>query len=236
MNWDEHFSSRSGVHWSINDSAVEAVIKIVTYKLRLDYEEDWTRLEFLEVGCGGGANLEWLARRGVRVSGIDISQQAIAACKKRLGKYGVRYVDIGEATDLPFEDCSFNGVIEACVFQHLGKEDRRAAFAEVDRVLVPGGLFVGYCLNVYDDVFNFTRASESRDDPGTVILSSGPKGHLQSVGLTHFFSEEEFADLLPNFDVELLPVSYAIPTFEAKRRGMNGGYTNRYFTVYGVKK
>ncbi|MCH7494164.1 methyltransferase domain-containing protein [bacterium] len=44
----------------------------------------------LEVGCGGGADARYLARRGFTVVAVDISGEALALACRRLTKAGVR--------------------------------------------------------------------------------------------------------------------------------------------------
>ncbi|MGU3499703.1 class I SAM-dependent methyltransferase [Mycobacterium sp. C31M] len=43
----------------------------------------------LEIACGTGAASVWLARRGLRVHGVDVSTTAIAAARGLAGKAGV---------------------------------------------------------------------------------------------------------------------------------------------------
>ena len=89
---------------------------------------------FLDAGCGTGLNLEHLARRG-RAAGIDVSEDAVAFCRRR----GVRVVR-GSVLELPFEDASLDGVVSFDVLYHAWVTDDRAAVREVARVLRPGGM------------------------------------------------------------------------------------------------
>ena len=99
-------------------------------------------------GCGAGPNLVWLADRGLRVSGIDISPTALELCRRTLAHAGHEPESLveGSVTDVPWEDASLDVAVESCVFQHLARADREAAFREVDRLVKPGGLFVGHML------------------------------------------------------------------------------------------
>ena len=235
MNWDKHFSDKSEVKWPVNDAPVEAVIKVVTYNLRAKYGNDWSRLEFLDLGCGGGVTMQWLAHRGMTVSGIDISEEAIgiAGCRAVHGGYAdhVNKLGVGSATKLPFAKNALDGIVEACVIQHLNKKDRLKAFQEIDRVIKPGGVFVGYMLNVFDDTI---RQGKRTDGPDTVIFSTGPSGHLQNIGLPHFFAKDEIKEYLPNFTVECLNTTFEMPADECHRRNCDQ-YTNSFYTVYAVK-
>ena len=95
--------------------------------------------------------LSWLAEQGVRISGIDISQEALSLCHKVLKHKGLgKNIDTlthGSASDIACPDEYFDGIIESCVFQHLPSDLRVKAFSEVVRLLKPGGLFIGHMLN-----------------------------------------------------------------------------------------
>ena len=136
-----------------NTAPVEAIVRSVAHYSRAKgfTEDDCRKLKFLEVGCGAGANLGWLAEQGVRISGIDISQEALSLCHKVLKHKGLeKNIDIlthRSASDIACPDEHFDGIIESCVFQHLPSDLRVKAFSEVVRLLKPGGLFIGHMLN-----------------------------------------------------------------------------------------
>ena len=67
-----------------NTDPVEAIVRSVAHHFRAKgfTKDDCRKLKFLEVGCGAGANLGWLAEQGVPISGNDISQEARLFAKK----------------------------------------------------------------------------------------------------------------------------------------------------------
>jgi SAM-dependent methyltransferase len=192
------------------------------------------------MGCGAGPNLIWLAQKGVRVSGIDIAPTALALARKNLKKAGgeKRVDDLveGSVAAVPFEDGRFDGIIESCVFQHLTRDDRRAAFGEVRRLLKPGGIFVGYMLSDAHTTFQKRSSEQLPDDPGTLMLKDGgSKVYLTNIGLSHFFRREEFAEYLAGFtEVDPCSTVYELPRREARRRGYET-YVQGMWTVYAVK-
>src|SRR2546423_1721321 len=138
--WESSFEEQIRCQ-AYNTAPVEALARSVSYYLRDRFsEEEISRLHFMELGCGAGHNLVWLADRGLRVSGVDISPTALgltrgtlehAARADRLERLIERSI-----SDIPeFDDASLDGVIESCVLQHLPREDRSAAFREVDRIV-----------------------------------------------------------------------------------------------------
>jgi len=93
---------------------------------------DRDRRRILDVGCGTGTMLTYLASYG-KAQGVDIDEEAIGYCRER----GLTDVRLGSAETLPFEDGSFDLVTALDVVEHL--DDDAAALREIHRVLRPGG-------------------------------------------------------------------------------------------------
>ncbi len=238
--WDGSFSAQID-QLAYNLAPVEALVRTVSYHLRARCTPHEVReLRFLEIGCGGGANLIWLAHRGLRVAGVDISRTALDLARRSLERAGTgdRAIGLAEASAgaVPFADSTFDGIVEACVFQHLPRTEREAAFAEVHRLLRPSGVFVGYMLARRHTLYVSRQEQESAEDPGTLVLRDGGSPfYLSNLGVSHFFDREEVRRLLAGFsNVDVLPTDYYIPEAEARRRGFTE-YLQSMWTVYAVK-
>lgn len=116
-----------------------------------------TRIEgarVLDVGCGRGGPAAYVARLGAReVTGLDACADAVAFCAQRHSRPGLRFVH-GHADRLPFHDASLDVVLN--VESSHCYLDRPAFFAEVARVLEPGGAFC------YADIFQGDELDATR--------------------------------------------------------------------------
>jgi SAM-dependent methyltransferase len=95
----------------------------------------------LDVGCGNGYVLERYARAGARVTGVDLTEQAVDLTRRRFQLRGCRgELIVASAEALPFADASFDCVCSMGVLHHI--PDTSLGVAEVRRVLRPGGRLI----------------------------------------------------------------------------------------------
>ena len=110
---------------------------------------DWLGLRpgdrVLDLGCGGGRHAYEAARRGARVTALDLD---LAELKDVMGTFGAISGELpetsaghavnGNALSLPFPDGTFDRIIASEVMEHI--PDDAGAAAELARVLRPGGV------------------------------------------------------------------------------------------------
>ncbi len=97
----------------------------------------------LEIGPGPGLTTEWLRRHIDELTLIEIDAGAAASLERKLAGPHLR-VDRGDATAMPYPSGSFSGAVAFTMLHHVPSrtlQDR--LFAEVYRVLQPGGTFAG---------------------------------------------------------------------------------------------
>jgi SAM-dependent methyltransferase len=91
----------------------------------------------LDIGCGPGHVSRYVQGLGRAVSGVDISTRMIA-CARELNP-GIPF-HVGDMRSLPCPPASFAGLIAFYSIIHLQAEELTAVFAEMRRLLVPGGV------------------------------------------------------------------------------------------------
>lgn len=89
--------------------------------------------DLLDVGCGSGSVLAWLAGLGHRTTGVDAHVGAVEEARRRAPDAEVQ---LGTAEALPLADASFDGALLLDVLEHAQDAD---ALGEIGRVLRPGG-------------------------------------------------------------------------------------------------
>jgi len=113
---------------------------------RYHFAARWARgRRVLDVACGEGYGAALLARGASRVTGVDLSAEAVAHARGAYG--GVANLEFVEAscTRLPFPDASFDLVVSFETLEHIAEQ---APFLdEVARVLAPEGLLLLSCPN-----------------------------------------------------------------------------------------
>ena len=86
----------------------------------------------LDVGCAKGFFLYDLKQElpGISINGVDISEYAIENAKPEVKEY----LQVANATKLPFEDDSFDFVMSINTVHNLNREDCAISLQEIERV------------------------------------------------------------------------------------------------------
>ena len=103
-------------------------------------------LVVLDAGCGNARNSIEIARRASvgRVVAVDVSSEMIRFARTRVKNAGlsksIRLIKADFAVKLPLREASVDAAFYLASLHHLKKQEQRAAFAEIARVVKPGGL------------------------------------------------------------------------------------------------
>ncbi len=99
----------------------------------------------LDVGCGTGTLAIAINPRvgEGEVHGIDASPEMIEVAKEKAAKAGAEIdFQVALIEAIPFPDASFDLVTSSLMLHHLPDDLKRKGFAEIRRVLKPGGRFL----------------------------------------------------------------------------------------------
>ena len=123
----------------------QALERAVTDELRRAGALPLAERRILDAGCGGGqwlADLETWGAGRERLAGLDLVSERVEAARARLPGADIRR---GDAAALPWEDGSFDLVLQSMMFSSiLDPAVRTTAASELARVLAPGGLVLWY--------------------------------------------------------------------------------------------
>lgn len=136
---------------------------------RLGVQRDWA---CLEIGCGAGSVLRWLAERTEHAVGLDLEPRLVGDVPANVE---VRQADVATA-DLGEED--FDLAHARFVFIHVRQRD--AALAKVLRALKPGG----WLLREEPDFSPARAASDDSEDVAVIakIYEATRRMYLQTGG------------------------------------------------------
>ena len=166
----------------------------------------------LEIGVGLGADHQRFAAAGAILSGIDLTERAVAHTKQRLTSLGLSSnIAVGDAENLPFPDDSFDVVYSWGVLHH--SPDTPRAIDEVYRVLAPGGVarimiyhtwsMIGLMLWIRYGLLRLrpwrslkSLYAEHLESPGTKAYSIA-----EAKQLFHAFREEDIRTVLTHGDL-----------------------------------
>ena len=155
-------------------------------------------MSLLDIGCGvGGASRYFAHQCGCRVTGIDLTAEFVDLAKslaRRVGLADAITYRQGSALALPFAPASFDGAYMLHVGMNI--EDKAALFAQVKRVLKPGGIFGIYDVmreNEGELIFPMPWASAA--DTSFVVSAAAYRRLLETAGfgITKECSRRELA-------------------------------------------
>jgi 2-polyprenyl-3-methyl-5-hydroxy-6-metoxy-1,4-benzoquinol methylase len=154
----------------------------------------------LDIGCGCGRHLVYLAANGYKVCGIDLSDVALRKAKENLQNFGLTAaLEKNTMWEIPFDNVRFAGALAINVLNHGLPDEISKTITAVSQRLLPGGLFLVTLLTTND-----YRASGRQVDSHTFICDKGPeKGILHTV----FDEQSARAMLGSNFAIESIAVS-----------------------------
>jgi cyclopropane fatty-acyl-phospholipid synthase-like methyltransferase len=170
----------------------------------------------LDLGCGAGRHLVYLAKEGFEVFGTDISETGLGHARRWLKQEGLTAeLKRSDMTEIPYPDRFFDAAISIAVIYHGTLAEMRRAIAEVHRVLRPGGLALLTLKSKRS--FRYGKGEEIESD--TYIPDTG-----EDSGVPHHYSDRE--------ETEELLRDFVIREINHMERIFEGGYHSSYWEVW----
>ena len=144
----------------------------------------------LDVGCGTGSlaiDAKGKAGPAGEVHGIDAAPEMIEVARQKAGRKRVDVgFQVGLIEDIPFPDGQFDIVLNSFVLHHLPEDLKRKGFAEIHRVLKPGGRFL---------VADLAATGDSVIGRVMAVLTGHGRMHSDVGQLTAMMEEAGFAEV-----------------------------------------
>ena len=181
-NWDHIYRTRG----ELQKEVLPKIIRISKIFKQRRFKE------ILDLGCGTGRHTIFLASKGFRVTGVDISAAAIKITSEKLKKSGIKNARLlrHDMEYLPFPDNHFDAVICTGVLSHGKIGKIKNTVAEIRRVLRKGGLLIADPMSTRDPDYGTGKEIE----PGTFIGLAEEEDTPH-----HYYTREEVVGLFSNF-------------------------------------
>ncbi|TWJ03197.1 methyltransferase family protein [Mucilaginibacter frigoritolerans] len=129
--WESSFSEKQEM-WGFEPSHSAVLTK--------DFFVEKAVKNMLIPGIGYGRNAQTFKENGITVTGIEISKTAIEMARKHYGKEMTIYH--GSVTDMPFDNCLYDGIFCYALIHLLDSNERQKLIADCYNQLATNGYMV----------------------------------------------------------------------------------------------
>ena len=208
--WDEEHAHPTVLKQMDSNEASSGIVKFFEHL----QGENISHRNGLEMGCGKGRNVIWLAGKGVEMSGFDFSQSAIVEAKRRAEEAEVTdeaSFIVQDATAMwPYESDTFDFTIDCFATTDIESPEGRAfAGHEFYRVLKPGGYHVAYVLSPEDEFHKELLQTSPAEEKNAFV-------HPRTSKFEKTFDEIEIRELYQDFEVVTIERIEKMTTFFGK--------------------
>ncbi len=150
--WDKEYADSK--NFSLSTEPAEDLLKFTRWMERNFGNELLNPLlNVLDLGCGNGRNLIYLAKTyGCRGIGYDLSGVAVNQAKVAAEGLKLNFTSRTIAGKFDLPDSSFGLAVDMMTSHYLNKSDREELRSEISRVLKPGGWLLYKTFLLEDDI------------------------------------------------------------------------------------
>ncbi|CUU71641.1 methyltransferase domain-containing protein [Campylobacter hyointestinalis] len=153
----------------------------------------------LDLGCGAGRHIKFLAENGYNAYGCDYSQNGIIATKSLLDENSLTAnLEVASISDLPYSDNFFDGLICYGVLYYNTKETIQKAANEIYRVLKPASKAYVVIRNLDD--YRYKDSIKDGKYQVTINESDQSRSAFKENGMPmYFFDKDEVKRIFSKF-------------------------------------
>jgi SAM-dependent methyltransferase len=176
---------------------------------------DMNDYTILEAGCGNGRLLRYFHQLGYKITGIDFIEAAIRKIKDLDGGLDV---EVGDITNLRYEDQAFTTVLAFGLYHNFEEELMLKALKETNRVLNPQGLLCASfradnLQNLINDTFLYKGLNAKKETPES-SKKEFHKINLKKREIAQFMQKSGFK-VNRIVEMENMPLLYKLRFFRA---------------------
>jgi len=172
-------------------------------------------LRVLDLGCGAGRHVVFMAKREFEAYGINFSKTGLNLTKSRLQQENLKgHIAKCDMKNLPFTDSCFDSLICLHTIYHQKFEEIKRTVSEIKRVLKKSGLVLINFLSKQTHSYGMGKEVEKN----TFAREDGVEKGI----LHHFTDEEEIRRLFKDFKIVNL---------ELKERKIDGALRSRWILI-----
>jgi len=167
--------------------------EIIVELSRLFKEKDVKSI--LEIGCGDGVNLTFLAQEGFKVDGCDISEEGLKLCRKKLDQNDITNVELKQLDfkQLDYKPESHDAIICHKVLEHGYREEIFRVINSLKKILKPKGIIHICSLSTKSEIYK-TGKEIGEQTRINIDLSDGELPH-------HFLTKQDLENLFSDFSI-----------------------------------
>jgi len=153
-------------------------------------------MSILDVGCGTGSHLQLYQRYECHLYGLDLSPSMLDVARERLGE--TVQLDLGDATNMPYENDKFDLVISMLTLHEMSPETRSLVLNEIKRVLKNDGkiLLIDFHPGPYQPLQGWISKF-------IITISELAAGREHYKNYRHFLTNEGLSTLITQHDLKV---------------------------------